>query len=92
VIFYLLNYNSPNVKTFWITIEYLPVLWQDLCIYDIACAGSVDAIVAQNSTLNSTFDPTTYQFLYDSLVRYQVGIINNFIREKKSSCQWQKSF
>ena len=73
LIFFLQGYNTPEVKTFTFLADYASSTpWIDFCVTDVACVGSVASVLTQNSTSNSTFEPTTSPFIFDSVVRYQV--------------------
>ena len=66
IIFSLQGYNSAEVRKFIIIVQYFKILWQDLCIYDVACGKTVNEFLVPNAN----FDPTLGPFMFDSLVRY----------------------
>ena len=68
--------GSPNdVIEKDLMITYSPKAEQDYCIFDAVYAGSVEEMTEKPSTLDGgNFDPTTQEFLYESLVIYHCGL------------------
>jgi hypothetical protein len=39
------GYNTAEVKSFTVSVVYAPIASLDLCVIDVACAGSVSAVL-----------------------------------------------
>ncbi len=70
---------------------------QEFCLVDVSCADEGWKLNDEPSTVNTDlpFDPTTYEFLYDSQVTYHCGIARAFeksstetVLTQEFTCSW----